>query len=325
MGENTIPKDLFPLKENSYTLAWAKHTYPYAHLFALPLEYTQAPNSDNINVWRSKAIQVRAELTSLGKDAGTKKMLEIANVKYNLRIKGTDLPCQSIEDILTIVGDKTWYNSNKDTRINQIYMLIYGLTRQGFNQWLLDLEKDWMKKMNVTYITKTGRQDDFFNSRGSIYSLLKKVFNNNTIKLFKNRMWFHHYEFICVRMKSNVFNHHKVEVKRINCRWGQAYLCTMVTKDSNTNNKMMIQKSDHMFPQIHAEGSVWVRNCVDKGLSIDALHNMVDKWYSDHIGITENHKNDTSKYIIHLVSKLINSYNIVCCVSAIESYKWKNS
>ena len=300
MGENTIPKDLFPLKENSYTLAWARHTYPYAHLFSLPLEYTQAPNGDNINVWRSKAIQIRAELTSLGKDAGTKKMLEIANVKYNLRIKDTNLPCQSIEDILTIVGDKTWYNSNKDTRIDQIYMLIYGLTRQGFNQWLLDLERDWMKENNVTYITKSGRQDDFFNSRGSIYSLLKKVFNNNTIKLFKNRMWFHHNEFICVRIKSNIFNNKKVEAKRINCRWGQAYLCTLEKREHVESDDRMIQNAGQKISETYLEGRCWVRNSLQKGMTIDSLHNLVDRWYSSYIGMAENHKHETSKYNLYL-------------------------
>ena len=152
---NTIPKDLFPLKENQYSLSWATKTYPYAHLFALPFDHKLNPNNDHVSMWRSKAIQLRAELTSIGKDKGTGKILEIANIQYNLKIKGTDLPCSSIYDVLTIVSEKDWYNLDKPTRINQIYMMVYGITRQGFDQWLVEFDLT-----TTTYSTTELLQDE---------------------------------------------------------------------------------------------------------------------------------------------------------------------
>ena len=222
---DTIPKDLFPIIENEYSFDWAKKTYLYAHMFSLPSEHQVYPTDDQINMWRSKAIQLKVELNNIGKEKGINQILYLANIQYNLKIKDTELSYQSIQDILNIVADKSWYNEHKTVRLNQLYMMVYGITRQGFDHWLVDLELYWLNK-KITYVTKSGRQDMLFNCGGSVYSLLKKVFNNNIIKQFKNTMWYNHDDFICVRLKHQKFRQNLLNVKRINCRWGHVYLCS---------------------------------------------------------------------------------------------------
>ena len=292
---NTIPKDLFPLKENQYSLSWATKTYPYAHLFALPFDHKFNPNNDHVSMWRSKAIQLRAELTSIGKDKGTGKILEIANIQYNLKIKGTDLPCSSIYDVLTIVSEKDWYNSDKPTRINQIYMMVYGITRQGFDQWLVELENEWMNKYNVTYITKSGRQDLIFNYRGCVYSLLKKVFNNSIIKQFKQTMWYNHQEFICVRLKQNRFGNDIVDVKPIECRWGQLYLCTKKNESNDHEDLQKVSCYDPNLLPLLDRGRKWVEQCINEGINVKELHNVIDKWSSECTLQPFNNESNSSK------------------------------
>ena len=172
---NTIPKDLFPVTDNDFSDSWARRTYAYAHLFA-EVSDSLTPKEEDIHIWRNRALQVRLELSEIGKEAGNEMVLEVANVQYNMKIKETDISPNCIQDVLSIIGDQDWYNDNKRARINQIYMMMYGITRQGFNDWLLNLEKKWLQKMNLTYIGRTGRQDSTYNSRGFIYALLKKIF-----------------------------------------------------------------------------------------------------------------------------------------------------
>ena len=289
---NTIPKNLFPLRENGYTKKWARDTFVYAHLFMTHLEPTLVPSEDEINAWRSRAIQLRAELTSLGKVAGTNKMLEIANIQYNFQIKGTMLKCTSVQDILNIVGDKDWYNEDKKTRIDQIYMLIYGITRQGFNQWLLDLEQDWMTKMNITYVTKSGRQDPIYNSRGCIYSLLKKMFNNNIIKQFKQKMWYEHQEYICVRIKNETEDANNIDIQCIDCRWGRIYLC--VKKKVSKIEYNIFKTNDDLFTRksIEEQGKAWVINSLRQGMEQKVLHTYVDNWCESYVLATKGNEGE---------------------------------
>ena len=243
------------------------------------------PTSEDINLWRSKAIQLRAELASIGKVAGTTKMLQIANIEFNMKIKGTDLHCTSIQDVLNIIGDQEWYNEDKPTRIGQIYMLVYGLTRQGFNQWLLDLEQDWMRKNGVTYITKSGRQDLMYNSRGSIYSLLKKVFNNSVTKQFRQKMWYSHKEYICVRMKQVSVENENVEFQQIDCRWGKVYLCSAKKIINISNYQSAMESETSNLTTNQCNGKSWVINCLTGGMDRAMIHKYVDRWaesYSRH-------------------------------------------
>ena len=284
---DTIPRDLFPIKENEYNFEWAKKTYLYAHMFSLSSDHQVYPTDDQINMWRSKAIQIKVELNNIGKEKGVNKILELANFHYNFKIKDTELPCQSIQDVLNIVADKTWYNNHKAVRLNQIYMMVYGITRQGFDQWLVDLELYWLKKNNVTYAGKSGHQDILLNCRGSVYSLLKKVFNNNIIKQFKNTMWYNHDEFICVRMKHQKFGQDELIVKRINCRWGQVYLCS--------KKKDLCQETSHECTESYAlsgdtlcdVGRDWVEKSLQKGIKYDELQNLVKRWSTSYF---EKHK-----------------------------------
>ena len=82
---DTIPKDLFPIKEKEYGFDWAKKTYLYAHMFSLPSEHQVYPTDDQINMWRSKAIQLKVELNNIGKEKGIRQILYLANIQYNLK------------------------------------------------------------------------------------------------------------------------------------------------------------------------------------------------------------------------------------------------
>ena len=274
---NFIPKDLFPIVDNEYNLEWAKKTYAYSHLFS-ECRNTLDPEDEDVINWRNKALQVRLELSNIGKVTGRQRMLEVAKVQFNMKIKGTDISPKCIDDILKIICDKEWYTNNKRDRINQIYMLVYGITRQGFNQWLLDLERSWLEERNLTYVSLSGQPTSTRCSRGCVFSLLKKVFNNSTIKLFKEAMWVHHQEFLCVRLKSKMMDGCPIDVKQLNCHFGKIYLCSRKPfVEPNTHN--IFTSNDNMqLKNIEEYGKYWVINSVNNGVSKTLLHKQLDRW-----------------------------------------------
>jgi len=125
---NTIPKKLFPVIDNDFNENWARRTYPYAHMFTQGVD-ALIPSDLCVNNWRNRALQIGLELSNIGKEAGKEQVLNVAKCLYNLKMPGTDISPNCIRDVLRIVGDKQWYNDNKNSRINQIYMMVYGILR----------------------------------------------------------------------------------------------------------------------------------------------------------------------------------------------------
>lgn len=274
---NLIPKDLFPVVDNEYNLEWAKKTYAYSHLFS-ECRNTLDPQDEDINNWRNKALQVRLELSNIGKVAGRQRMLEVARVQFNMKIKGTDISPKCIDDILKIICDREWYTNDKRDRINQIYMLVYGITRQGFNQWLLDLEQSWLQQRNLTYVSPSGQPTATSYSRGCVFSLLKKVFNNSTIKLFKETMWVHHQEFLCVRLKSKMMDGCPIDIKQLNCHFGKIYLCSRKPLIKTDTSNTLTSNGNMQFKNIEEYGKYWVIDSVRNGISKQMLHKQLDRW-----------------------------------------------
>ena len=295
---NLIPKDLFPVVDNDYNLEWANKTYAYSHLFS-ECRNTLDPQDEDINNWRNKALQIRLELSTIGKVTGRQRMLEVARVQFNMKIKGTDISPKCIDDILKIISDKEWYTNDKRDRINQIYMLIYGITRQGFNQWLLDLEQSWLKKRNLTYVSPSGQQTTTSYSRGCVFSLMKKVFNNSTIKLFKDTMWVHHNEFLCVRLKSKVIDGCPIDIKQLNCYFGKIYLCSRKPLILTETSNMLTSNSNMQFKNVEEYGKYWVINSVRNGGTKQLLHKQLDRWIESFNRTQAKQTNITRKHPFH--------------------------
>ena len=167
-------------------------------------------------------------------------------------------------------------------------MMMYGITRQGFNDWLLNLEKKWLLKMNLTYIGRSGRQDSTYNSRGFIYALLKKSFSNTNTKLFRDVMWNAHEEYICVRKKVNRKGDCPINTTSLHCRWGKIYLCTK-KKDINEKDERNRDLRKPVFESYQDHSKYWVITALQCGLTSDLLHRQVDRWKESYVR-TEDRK-----------------------------------
>ena len=95
---NTIPKNLFPVIDNDFNENWARRTYPYAHMFTQGVD-ALIPSDLCVNNWRNRALQIRLELSNIGKEAGKEQVLNVAKSLYNLKMPGTDISPNCIRDV----------------------------------------------------------------------------------------------------------------------------------------------------------------------------------------------------------------------------------
>ena len=277
MLNNKIPKDLFSVRENEYTILWAKRTYPYAKMFSVTAPLI--PSDSDIKTWRDRALAIRHTLIKKGNNAGKQKLLEIAKYEYNMKMIDTDVSPNSVFDILSIVGDSKWYNDNKQARREQVYMMMYGLLRRGKNQWALDIEMEEMKKYNISYVGKDGL-DPMYNGKGCIYSILTKVFSNTNTKRFRDVMWSNHKEYLCVRTKKQLEQRSDVTIEKLTCRWGSLHL---IREKNNTieNEKMVLQESSQstgLYNSTTDKGKNWAMNSFKAGITVKELYKQVDSW-----------------------------------------------
>ena len=274
-----IPKHLFPLIDGEFNDEWAKKTFPYAHMFISSVT-TMIPKSEDLELWKSRALQIRKQVLDEGNKAGKEKVLSVAINKYNLFMpcRGTNtIRPNCIQDVLDIIADKEWYNSDKKTRLEQIYMMMYGIKKVGFNQWAIELEENWLKRHNLIYITGKETTDHMYNTRGCIYSTIIQIFSNTNTERFRVTMLNHHNEYIFVRKKEKKNrNGIDIDVVPISCRYGRLYLGKVKGNESEVKQKQPTKYKS--FKMLHEYGEYWVKKSLRCGMEVRQLQTQIELW-----------------------------------------------
>ena len=58
----------------------------------------------------------------------------------------------SFDDVLTIIGNKDLYDSNKMFNLSLLWMTMYDIFRRTFDYWLLEEADKWKRDKNIKYI-----------------------------------------------------------------------------------------------------------------------------------------------------------------------------
>ena len=157
---------------------------------------------DGLDKWKTKGLSMMKELKHRGIKAGRNEVVRIARIQYNLFLPNLpNIKPTNMDDIMTIISDPIWYETDKEIKQNMIYNMMYGLTRTGMNGWLQTEETKWMNEKGISYedVKNTKRKTKI---KGFVYSILQHVFSNSTIKHFQTVMKRQHYEYITVREKN---------------------------------------------------------------------------------------------------------------------------
>ena len=92
------------------------------------------------------------EIKHIGITHGRNEIIKLARFHYGMIIpKSGNYKPTNIDDVMSIIGDKDWYNNNKEFKLNIIYHLMYGLNKSGMNGWLIDQECEWLQDHKLQY------------------------------------------------------------------------------------------------------------------------------------------------------------------------------
>ena len=278
-----IPLKFLPINDHQYTTTWAEDTYCYRYLFDDQTTSESYKSDLEVEEWRLQALQIMREIKHIGIAQGRNEIVKLARDHYCMTMPyaGNYKPT-NIDDIMSIVTDEDWYESNKTLKQNIIYHLMYGLTRSGMNGWLMEQERKWLQEHRLQYAKDTvGIRKTRL--RGFVYSIMNCQFSNSTIKLFHNVMRRKYGEYITVRKPSSVLSSNINYMER-NFLGGNGYIVSCKNRDE------IIHKADQ--DQVDTIGLKWIMLCKEEHLTLLDIHEMVDEMYDNTIKEHEKTSNN---------------------------------
>ena len=92
------------------------------------------------------------KITKFGHSFAMEKIVSVF-ATYQIFLPGTKHLPTSLDDCLTIIGNKDWYDSNKMFNLSLLWMaMLYGIFRCSFDMWLMDAANKWKRDKNIDYI-----------------------------------------------------------------------------------------------------------------------------------------------------------------------------
>ena len=280
--KRTVPYNLFPLNEKDINEDWAKKTYSKSHLFNSSFRPIAWATERDILAWMTLAKSLVKDIKWEGVTAGRDRIVELAVHRYNLKLPqgSDDFPSETLSpvnlnDVVEIVSNPKWYNHNKSTKQAIVHELIYGITRKVNNFWLIDAEKKWLLRHNISYQDKDCKR--ITETRGFVYKLMNSIFSNTTIKMFKRAMISRLGEYISVRdnahlnKKNSAGEESNYSIVSRNFPTGKGYVITRKEFKMERNNIESQEMLHHLLE--------WIKQCVKNNTSISQVMTIVRDMY----------------------------------------------
>ena len=293
-----IPIKLFPNRESKYTIEWAHSTFQYSHLFLDHINYEQIRGDGDVEQWLTKSLEIRKELTDYGLHKGKEYLLYVATKRFNLRFDGHDSSePTSVDDVVSIFGNKKFYNSDRSQRLQQLYSLMYGICRNGDNMWVLEAEQVKLSKYRVSYIDLGKKSySESVHGRGCFFNVMKINFSQQITRKFQHMMTTQHGEYLNVRNKLK--GDGAKNAKKLFFPRGNVWLI------SSKDNLSGIENTDTVPTNLEERGKEWIQDCVKQGYNESRLRDMVDKLIVNSMSVT--------------MGKGIGKFQIICCCKFIR-------
>ena len=198
-----VPYDLIPTDSRSLNQDWAEKTFRYAYLFGRNFGSSDWGNTENVQAWIDKALQLQVELRDLGVKKAHEKVISTFR-EYNVCIPGSVQKPTNMDDILVIINDKDWYTEQQENKQTLIHMVMYGIFRRGYNHWAVKASQDWLFKYKIRIDDKESIDPQAKGSRqkkGFVYRNLVQRASNGIADRIQKNMISNHGQYIAVRNK----------------------------------------------------------------------------------------------------------------------------
>ena len=283
-SQRKVDSDLFPVCEKKLTLEWAKSTYKHYSLFDDSILSRTYDDDNDLYSWINEAKELIKDIKFQGTQAGRDEIIRIAVNQYNIFLPKkinnySDAPKRplTIQEVVASITDHDWYFQDTEYKRNIIHHLAYGITRKHNNIWLIEAEKKWLNKYNVSYKLMPCKRVTL--SRGFVYKLMNSTFSNTTIKMIKRAMWSNLGEYITVRDNDHIVkkinNGEKAELTYEHkiFKNGKGVLVSKINKDQNVRT---LQVKDQV-----RNVKEWVTLCVERQVSLPQILCTVEKFYKE--------------------------------------------
>ena len=183
-----VPYDLIPVLPTEAHFNWGVKTYKYYHLFDDNIKKDYFRNDEEVIGWMQYANNLQDELRETGVLKATQHILHLCKNEFNMT--GTDgQDPHSISDVVNIVRDSGWYKDDVNRSRYIVYMMSYGIFRNGYNSWIHEAVSEWIKGFKIAYkpldsntLIANGHQRQ---GKGFVYRLLTTRATNSMSNRFQ--------------------------------------------------------------------------------------------------------------------------------------------
>ena len=207
---NQVPSDFIPTTCNNITLEYASKKKEWTCSLNpskfQPLKRSQN-EADFVAEWQKYMIKIQTELQEIGHSFAMKKIISVFGT-YQIIIPGTSQLPTSFDDVLTIIGNKDWYNSNKMFNLSLLWMAMYGIFRCSFDTWLMDAAKKWKRNKNIEYMQVYNVRK----STGFVHQNMLQKASTLIQRRIRHTMRHHHHEELCCKKKIRNHQNHSAEL-----------------------------------------------------------------------------------------------------------------
>ena len=278
---NVVPSDLIPVSRKLITLDYARDTKMWARRFNEPRFkslYNDKYSSQTLQEWHHYMIQLQSDLHSLGYRGTCTHITTLFSSHYQFKHPTTNKPPINFDEVIQIIKCKKWYHQNKLIARNAVHMIMYGIYRRHFDDWIHEIATKWKCLNNINEFSATQHRK----GTGFVYQNLIKTTSIVIQQKIRKIMWQHHHEEITTRQKSSKqrINLTETKVEFNNCK---AFLYTLKSQERIESDKLEFKAS--------------MLNLLNSHVSVEDIQGLFDETY-------ETHNNSTNA--------LNNEYNCKC-------------
>jgi len=179
-------------------------------------------------------------LRALGVEKATDELVRYFRDELVTTLPNTDnLYPTSIDDIITIIGSRSWYQQKLHIKRKIIHHVSYKIFRKHYNQWAINAFNQWKKENRIDFIKNENTSTKKRMGKNFIYkNLLLLRASNSICDRVQKCMLQQHGEYIAVRNKNVLeYSYVKIQLDQF-----EAY----IVRPHNDVNKSLNEKQKHI-------------------------------------------------------------------------------
>ena len=196
----TVPSEFLPRYEGGITFKYALDMKPWAPAFDnqkfATLARADYRDESLEKSWHEYMVNLYDEIQGMGEYATNQQAIRLFADEFKIVHPITKAPPKLIQDVFDIIENKKWYESNRQRAQSCIYMIMYGMFRAGFDNWITDAANLWLKNRKITpYTTNKIRTGKNF-----VYNVMIAKPSHNIQRAVKAACYRAHREYIVCKV-----------------------------------------------------------------------------------------------------------------------------